>query len=204
VRRISSLVVVCSMVAAIASVAVPGRAAAFSSEVNFDLTVYGPPPSAETLQLFIRTTLAEGGQDLLFCAPNVPQSPGGATILACLGDGQTYSITLTSPSGTKGVYRFERVSASGAITVLKEGSFVAPLVETQQLTIDATYNAGTLPNAAVAPRAPGSRAVLPTLGILMVLVATMLGGSAARRRHVRLPGTDGHACSALIDDRTKA
>jgi hypothetical protein len=75
--------------------AVPGRAAEFSSEVNFDLTVNGPPPSAETLQLFLMTTLAKDGQDLLFCAPNVPQSPGGAPILPCLGGGKTYDIGLS-------------------------------------------------------------------------------------------------------------
>jgi hypothetical protein len=164
--------------------AVPGRAAEFSSEVNFDLTVNGPPPSAETLQLFLMTTLAKDGQDLLFCAPNVPQSPGGAPILPCLGGGKTYDIGLSAPAGTKGSYRFERVSASGAITVLKEGSFVAPLVETQQLTINATYNVGMLPNTAMAPRAGGSEAVLPALGILMALIAATM---SARRSRAELP-----------------
>jgi hypothetical protein len=85
---------------------------------------------------------------------------------------------------TKGSYRFERVSASGAITVLKEGRFVAPLVETQQLTINATYNVGMLPNTAMAPRAGGSEAVLPALGILMALIAATM---SARRSRAELP-----------------
>jgi hypothetical protein len=88
----------------------------------------------------------------------------------------------------KGTYRFERVSAAGAITVLKQGTWAAPLVETQQLTINATYNVATLPNTAMAPKAQRPMAVLPALGMLTLLIAAaLLAGSAARKRPLRLP-----------------
>jgi hypothetical protein len=165
--------------------AVPLPAAAFDTLVNFDLTVNGPSPSGETLQLFLLTPTNKGGQDLLFCAPNAPPRPEGA-ILPCQGGGKVYSIGSFTPAGMKGSYRFERVSAAGAITVLKQGTWVAPLVETQQLTINATYNVGTLPNTAMAPKAERAMAVFPALGMLMALLAAaLLAGSAARKRPMR-------------------
>lgn len=184
VRRLLSLVTLSAMAAALASVAVPGRAAAFDTLVNFNLTVNGPSPSGESLQLFLLTPTNKGGQDLLFCAPNVPPTPQGA-ILPCQGGGKVYDIGSFTPAGMKGSYRFERVSAAGAITVLKQGTWVAPLVETQQLTFNATYNVGTLPNTAMAPKAERPMAVLPALGMLMLLIAAVvLADAAGRKRRV--------------------
>lgn len=65
---------------------------------------------------------------------------------------KTYSSTLSAPSGTMGSYRFEDVSADGTVTVLSQGNFTEPAgPDGVQLTINATFNAGTLPNTALGP-----------------------------------------------------
>jgi hypothetical protein len=98
--------------------------------------------------------------------------PNGPELISC------------SRCGQEGSYRFERVSAAGAITVLKQGTWVARLVETQQLTINATYNVGTLPNTTMAPKAERPMAVLPALGMLMLLIAAAM---SSRRRRTESP-----------------
>ncbi len=186
-RRLFSLVALSSVAAAMALAAVPRpAAAAVETLTNFNLTVVGQPVSGDTLQLFIKPSPA-AGQVLLFCAPNVPPRPQTA-ILPCQGGGKVYDIGLSAPAGLKESFRFERVAADGTITVLMQGTFTTreggPLASQQQ-TFNATitYTAGTMPNTAVAaaaPRADASEAVLPALGIFMVLIAAAM--SARRRR----------------------
>jgi hypothetical protein len=99
---------------------------------------------------------------------------------------------LSPPAGTKGSYRYERVSAAGAITVLNQGTWVSPLAEAQQVTFHVTYDAGGLPDAAMVPKADRPEGMLRALGVLMLLVAaSVLIGTAGRKRELWRPGVDG-------------
>jgi hypothetical protein len=162
--------------------------AAFDTLVNFNLTVNGPLPSGEALRLFLLTPTNKGGQNLLFCAPNAPPIPQNP-IFPRQGGGKAYSIGSFTPAGTKGSYRYERVSAAGVITVLNQGTWVSPLAEAQQVTFHVTYDAGGLPDAAMAPKADRPEGMLRALGVLMLLVAaTVLIGTAGRKRELWRPG----------------
>ena len=183
-RRLFSLVALSSLAAAMALAAVPQPAAAATeARVNFDLTVNGPSPSGDSLQLFLTQQLQKTGQIFPYCAPHYSPQRLQGPILPCQGGGTTYSATFSSPSGTTGSYRFEDVSVDGTVTVLKQGTFAYPAgPEGVQLTINATFNVGTMPNTAMAPRADASEAVLPALGIFLVLLAAALLAGSARRR----------------------
>jgi hypothetical protein len=177
-------------------------AAATNALVAFNLTVYGPAPSGDTLAVFLEAPASEGsGQIFVFCAPL--SSPGPNPAGPCQGGGKTYTISLSFPSGTQGFYQFQDVGPSGRLIVLEQGIFTAPAVpEVVVLTIFATFGppptpqhqcgCGTgpgfgppLPNTAVAePVADGRETVLPALGILMVLLAAAM---SARRRRAELP-----------------
>jgi hypothetical protein len=193
VRRLFSLVSLCSLAAAMSLAAVPRQAAAaVQTETNFNLTINGPSPVGETFQLILLTPTNKGGQPLVFCAPNVPPTPTQGPVLPCQGGGKTYSITWSTPAGLKASYRFERVAADGAVTILWQGTFTArvggPLVSQQQ-TFNVTYNVATLPNTAMAPKADRPEAVLPALGMGMLLIAaTLLVGTARRKREQPLLG----------------
>jgi hypothetical protein len=168
------LVTLCALAAAMSLAAVPlPAAAAREARVNFNLTVFGPAPSGDSMGLFLEIPPGSG-QLLPYCAPHFSPQRLQGPILPCQGGGRTYSNTLSAPSGTKGFYQFQVVDASGRLIVLKEGSFTEPAgPEGTQLTINATF--GTLPNTAVAaPVADGRVAVLPALGILMVLLAAAM------------------------------
>jgi hypothetical protein len=183
VRRLLSLVTLCAMAAAMASVAMPGPAAAATeARVNFDLTVNGPSPSGDSLQLFLKNQSQKTGQILPYCAPH-----------SCQGGGKVYSITLSAPSGTTGSYRFEVVGVDGTVTVLRQGNFTEPAgPEGVQLTINVTYNVGGLPDAAVAPKADRPGGMLRALGVLMLLIAaTVLTRTAGRKREVWRLGAGG-------------
>jgi hypothetical protein len=179
------------MAAALASVALPGRAAAFDTLVNFNLTINGPSPSGDTLRLFLVIGTNKAGQDLLFCAPGVPPKPQ-TSIFPCQGGGKVYSIGQFTPPGTKGSYRYERVSAAGAVTVLNQGTWASPLGETQQVTFNVTYNVAGLPDAAMAPKADRPEGMLRAIGVLMLLVAaTMLIGTRGGRMSWGVRALDG-------------
>ena len=190
-RRIFSLVAVCSVATAMSLAAVPRPAAAATPpQFRFTLTVFGPAPSGDTLALFLERPPGSG-QIFLFCGPLSAGGPNPAGL--CEGGGKTYGLTYCCvPSGTTLFYQFQDVDPRGGLIILKEGN----------LTHGATINAilgtppapqhqcacGTgpgfgppLPNTAVAaPVADRRDAVLPALGILMVLLGVAM--SARRRR----------------------
>jgi hypothetical protein len=195
VRTLFRLVAPCSVAAAVALAAMPWlAAAAVETETNFNVTVNGPSPSGATLRLFLATPPGKG-QDLLFCAPHAPLRLQGP-ILPCQGGGKTYDIGLSAPAGTKGSYRFELVAADGAITILRQGTLTArydgPLASQEQ-TFNVTYNVPTMPNTATAARAVDESGPL-LLGILTLLAATLLAGSA-RRRHGLPSAAPSRRCS---------
>jgi hypothetical protein len=158
------------------SLAAAPRPAAAASEayLRFEVTVKGQPPHEKVLQLFATPNLIGINQTLfVFC--------GGER--SC-EDGTTYHWDFPHvPLGTVVTYRFQVATSPTYSTVaFASGKFTATKDQTIRATF--TYNAGTLPNAAVAPRAGGSEAVLPALGILMMLLAATI---SARRRWGELP-----------------
>ena len=187
-RRLLSLLTLCAVAAAMAFAAVPLPAgAATEARVNFDLTVNGPSPSGDSLQLFLKNQSQKTGQILPYCAPHYSPQRLQGPILPCQGGGKVYSITLGAPSGTTGSYRFEDVSVDGTLTVLRQGNFTEPAgPDGIQLTINATLNVATMPNAAIAARvAGGAEGALPALGVLMLLIAaTVLTATAGRKREL--------------------
>jgi hypothetical protein len=187
-RRLFSVVTLASLAAAMALAAVPWSAAAtVETETNFNVKIIGPSPLGETLQLVLKTGPG-AGQVLLFCAPDTfPRLQG--PILPCQGGGRVYDIGLSAPAGTQGSYRFERVSADGAIAILRQGTFITryggPLASQEQ-TFNVTYSVTTLPNAATTPRPEVGVSGSILVGILMLLLATtVLGGSVGRRFWIR-------------------
>jgi hypothetical protein len=194
------------MAGAMALVAVPRPAAASTGpEVHFILTVYGPSPSGDTLALSVEQPPGGSNQIQLFCAPL--SAPGPNPAGPCQGGGKTYTIILSARSyGIQGFYQFQDVDPNGGLHVLREGSFSYPagpeadmvligaILGTPPTQHQCTCGTGPgfgppLPNTAVATPAVDRReAVLPALGLLMVLLAVAV---SARRRHGQLPATMG-------------
>jgi hypothetical protein len=170
VRRIFSLVGLCAVAAAMSLAAGPRHAAAISEvDLRFEVTVKGQPPSEKQLQLFVSPS------------PLNPQAPSPQTLFVFCGgqgtcqDGTTYHWEFPHvPLGTVLTYRFQVVTfPTFSTVVIASGKFTA----TKDQTIRAafTYNAGTIPNTAVAPKVEaGQSSPLLLLGILMLLATTML------------------------------
>jgi hypothetical protein len=187
--------------------AVPRPAAATTEALlRFVLTIYVPSSSVsgDTLTLFLEAPAAKGsGEIFLFCAPLSHPGPNPAG--PCQGGGKQYTINVSLPSGTDLFYQFQDVKPSGRLIILQQGSFTAfpapgggvsatvgaiigmPPASTsqQQCTCGTGPGFGPLPNTAVAaPVADRGMAVLPALGILMVLLAAAI---STRRRRLQSP-----------------
>lgn len=175
-RKLFSLVVLSSLAAAMSLAAVPRPATAASEvDLRFEVTVRGQPPTERQLQLFATPNLIGIGQTLfVFCG-----------FQGTCQDGATYHWDFPHvPLGTVVTYRFQVVTYPGYATeVSASGKFAATKDQTIKATF--TYNAGTIPNTAVAPRGDASEALPPALGILLVLLVAAM--SARHRRLELLP-----------------
>jgi hypothetical protein len=158
------------------SLAAVPRPAAAAGEVHlrFELTVKGQPPSEKQLQLFVSPP---------------PLSPNQTGFVFCGGqgtgqDGTTYHWDFPHvPAGTVETYRFQVETLPRMTTVvIASGKLRATKDQTIRTTFN--FNAGTMPNTAVARRPDGSEAVVPALGILLVLLAAAI---SARRRPAQAP-----------------
>jgi len=179
--------------------AVPRPAAASTGpDVHFFLTIYGPSPSGDTFALSVEQPPGGSNQIFLFCAPLSAPGPNAAG--PCQGGGKTYTITLSARTyGGQGFYQFQDVDPRGGLHVLREGSFSYPAGPEAPLALygaifgtppapqhQCTCGTGPgfgppLPNtAAAAPVADRGEAVLPALGILMVLLAAAISGRRRR------------------------